>query len=57
MAESCKQCHPIVKIRPFVIVTHSVIIVLDDFNERTQDLGEENDADQHEDDSHDHLVD
>ena len=57
MAESGKQCHPIVKIRPFVIVTHSVIIVLDDFNERTQDLGEENDADQHEDDSHDHLVD
>lgn len=57
MAESGKQCHPIIEIRPFVIVPHSVIIVLDDFNERTQDLGEENDTDEHEDDSHDHLVD
>ena len=45
-----------VEIRTFVVIAHSRIVVLDNLDERSHDLREENDTNKHEQDSYKHLV-
>ena len=56
VSKPCQSSHPGVQVRSFIIVTHSRIVVLDNLNERSHDLGEENDTNQHEEDSYEHLI-
>lgn len=45
--ESCKKKSPVVKVRSITFIAHSLIIVLDNLDERTHDLWEANNTNKH----------
>ena len=57
VGESCEQGHPVVEFGALVLVAHSLVVILDDFDERTHDLRKEDDSEEDEDDTDEHLSD
>jgi len=55
--ESGEQGHPVVELGAFILVTHPLVVVLDDFDERTHDLRKEHNTEENEDDTHEHFSD
>lgn len=51
VSEPGKKSHPAVQVRAFVITTHTLVIGLDNLDEGSHDLREENDTNKHENDS------
>ena len=52
-----QQLHPSVKVRPFIIIPHPLVIILDNLHERTHDTRERHNTNKHEQDTDDHFVD
>lgn len=55
--KSGEQGHPVVELGALVLIAHSLVVILDDFDERAHDLRKEHDTEENEDDSHEHLAD
>ena len=54
-SKSRKLIHPSIEVFSLIVISESLIIVLDNLNERTHYLGEENNTDEHEYNSKDHF--
>ena len=55
VCKPCQQCHPVIKFRSFVFRAHSSVIVLNNLDEVSHNLREENNTNQHDDDTKKHL--
>jgi hypothetical protein len=56
ISETRKQSHPIMKLSAAIYLTHPLIIIGNNINERSHDVRKEDDANHHDEDATDHLI-